>query len=49
MRHGGLVVGSSIFEFLPELLQLEEHCFGFVGHSISEEVNFLNDVIDDSF
>ena len=49
MRHGGLVVGSSILEFLTELLHLEDHCFGFTGHRNSEEGNGLNDVVDNSF
>ena len=49
MRHIGLVVGSSILEFLTELLHLEDHCFGFTGHRNSEEGNGLNDVVDNSF
>ena len=49
MRHGGLVVGSIIVEFLPEFHQMEEHCFGFIINIINEESNGLNDVIDDSF
>ena len=53
MEHGGLVVGSSNLEFLPEFLpelrQVEEHCFRFMGHRRSEEGNGLNDVVGNSF
>ena len=30
MSNGCLVFGSRIFEFLFEILYLEEHCFGFI-------------------
>ena len=36
IRHVNLLVGSSILEFMPDLLQLEEHCFGFIGYRSSE-------------
>ena len=44
-----MVVSSSILEFLPDFLHMEDHRFGFIGHRISKEGNGLNDVIDDSF
>ena len=47
--HGILVGGSSNLEFLPDFLHLEEHCFVFIGNSISEKVNGLNDVAGDRF
>ena len=49
MVHGGLVVGRINLEFLPELRQMEEHCFRFMGHRRSEEGNGLNDVVGNSF
>ena len=49
MRHGGLVLGISIINFLPEFLQMKENCCGFIGHWSSEEGNGLNDVVGKSF
>ena len=36
MGHENLVDGVSNLEFLPESHQLKEHCFGLVGHRISD-------------
>ena len=49
MRHGGLVLGRRIIEFLPELLHIEEKCLGFVGHMSSEEGNGPKDFFGNSF
>ena len=49
MKHVSLVVGNIILEFLPEFLHLEEHCFGFMGHRISEGGNGTYYVVVISF
>ena len=49
MGRGGLVVGISILEFLPEFLQLEYQYLRFIGNRSSEEGNGLNDVVDGIF
>ena len=46
--NGGLVGGSINLKFLPDFRQLKDHYFGFIWHSIREEVNSLNDVIGNS-
>ena len=46
MEHGSLVSGGNNIELLNGFLQMEDHCFGFIGHKSSEEENGLNNVID---
>ena len=49
MGPGSLVGGSRNFEFLPEIHQLKDHLFGFVGHRSSEIWNGITDVFDEIF
>ena len=48
-RHVDKIIGSSILYILPDLLQLEVHCFRFIGNKRCDKGEEHTDIAEESF
>ena len=47
-RHVDKIVGRSILDILPVFLQLEVHCFEFIGNTSRDTGKGNTDIVEDS-